>query len=71
MSTREKVLQTINLLSEEQLEGLYAFLNGFYPEEITNVETLAAFQEAEDMKRHPENYTGFTDLTALFKELDA
>ena len=69
MSTRDKVLQTIEFLSDEQLEGLYAFLSAFCPEEITNEETIAAFEEIEEMKKNPKNYKGYTDLDELFEEL--
>ena len=71
MSTREKLLHAIGLLSDEQIEGLYAFLNGFYPDEITNADTLAAFAEVEEMKKNPDDYKGYTDLDTLFKDLSA
>ena len=69
MSTREKILRTIDFLSDEQLNALYGLLAAFCPEELINEETLTAFDEIEDMKRNPENYKGYTDLNELFEEL--
>ena len=70
MSTREKVINTISLLSDEQLEGLYRFLRGFF-KDIPNDDTLASFAELEDMKQHPENYKSYTDLDEMFRDLEA
>lgn len=71
MSTREKVLQTISFLTDDQVDALYALLTSFCPSEIPNEETLAAFAELEDMKKHPERYAGYSDLDSLFEELNA
>lgn len=35
-----------------------------------NAETEAAFAEIEEMKKHPEQYKGYTDIDELFEELD-
>lgn len=69
MSTRDKVIRKIGLLNEEQLEGLLAFLNCFVPDGEFNDETLKAFAEVEEMKKHPEQYKGYTDVDELFEEL--
>lgn len=34
-----------------------------------NAETEAAFAEIEEMKRHPEEYKGYTDIDELFEDL--
>lgn len=69
MSTRDKVIRKIGLLNEEQLEGLLAFLNCFVSDDEFNDETLKAFAEVEEMKKHPEQYKGYTDVDDLFDEL--
>ena len=69
MSTRDKLLMKISFLSDEQLEGLYKFISGFLPDDSFNEETLAAFAESEQMKKHPEMYKGYNDIDELFEEL--
>ena len=34
-----------------------------------NAETEAAFAEVEEMKCHPEDYKGYTDIDELFEDL--
>ncbi len=38
--------------------------------EVPNAETLAAFAEVEEMKKHPERYKGYTNIDELFEDLD-
>lgn len=35
-----------------------------------NAETEAAFAEVEEMKKHPEQYKGYTDIDELFEDLN-
>ena len=35
-----------------------------------NAETEKAFAEIEEMKKHPEQYKGYTDIDELFEDLD-
>ena len=37
--------------------------------EIPNKETLAAFAEVEEMKKHPEKYKVYDNLDELFRDL--
>lgn len=37
--------------------------------EVPNAETLAAIEEVQEMKKHPENYKSYTDIDEMFKEL--
>ena len=34
-----------------------------------NAETLSALQEVAEMKKHPENYKGYTDVDEMFRDL--
>lgn len=34
-----------------------------------NNETLAAFQEADDMKKHPENYKTYNTVDEMFEDI--
>ena len=36
---------------------------------VPNAETRAALAEVADMKLHPENYKGYTDVDEMFREL--
>ena len=35
---------------------------------VPNAETLAAIEEVNEMKRHPERYKGYTDVDEMFRE---
>lgn len=42
----------------------------FHPSmDIPNQETLEAFREVEDMKKHPEKYKSYTDIDEMMREL--
>lgn len=34
-----------------------------------SAETLEAMREVENMKKHPENYKGYTDVRAMFDDI--
>lgn len=36
-----------------------------------NAETLEAFREVEEMKKHPDQYKAYDSVDALFEDLDA
>ena len=69
MSTREKVLTKISFMTDDQLEGLYAFLNSIFPDEVFNEETLAAFKEVEEMKKHPEDYKSYSSVDEMMGDI--
>ncbi|MBQ7916100.1 MAG: type II toxin-antitoxin system RelB/DinJ family antitoxin [Firmicutes bacterium] len=37
--------------------------------DVPNAETLAALEEVKEMKAHPEEYKGYTDVDEMMKEL--
>lgn len=37
--------------------------------EVPNADTIAAMKEAEEMRKHPENYRGYTDVDEMMKDL--
>lgn len=37
--------------------------------EMPNAETIAAMEEVEVMKQHPEQYPGFTEVDAMMQKL--
>ena len=36
---------------------------------VPNEETIAAIREAEEMKKHPELYKGYTDIHQMFEDI--
>lgn len=68
MSTRDIAYQIFQQLSDEQLRGfILMFRNG--NAEIPNEDMLEAFQEVEDMKKHPENYKHYSDVDEMMRDL--
>lgn len=37
--------------------------------EVPNTETLAAIEEVQKMKKHPDKFKGYTNIDEMFKEL--
>ncbi len=37
--------------------------------EVPNADTIAAMKEAEEMRKHPENYKGYTDVDEMMRDL--
>lgn len=37
--------------------------------EVPNAETLAAIEEVQKMKKHPDKFKGYTNIDTMFKEL--
>lgn len=37
--------------------------------DIPNAETVAAIEEVEEMKKHPEKYKGYTDVDEMMRDL--
>ena len=67
MSTRDRLYEEIAAMSEAQCSAVLALIHAF--SENPNAETLAAMHEAEDMKQHPEQYPGYTDVHQMMEEL--
>lgn len=69
MSTKELLLQEINAMNEIQLRGLLLFIHGCHATETPNAETLAAMEEVDAMKQHPEQYPGYDDVEEMMRDL--
>ena len=67
MNTRDKVISMIDMLSEQQLEGLCMFMGGIL--DIPNDETLEAMAETEDMIKNPQNYKSYSNVDQMFEEI--
>lgn len=63
MSTRDKLVSMLDMLSEEQLEGLYSFINSFiYFGDIPNEETQQAIRDAHNGVGLSEAYDSVSQL---------
>lgn len=70
MSTKEQLVQELDTLTETQLKALLLFIHSFQADSaIPNEETAAAMKEISEMKQHPEQYPGYTDVDAMMKDL--
>lgn len=70
MSTRDKLFTILDMLSDEQLEGLYSFINSFVDfDETPNEETLKAMAEIEDMKKNPEQYKAYSSVEEMTEDI--
>ncbi|MCM1330905.1 MAG: hypothetical protein NC253_15905 [Ruminococcus sp.] len=58
----------LDILDEERLEKVREFTRGLLK---PNKETLEAFAEAEEMKRHPERYKRYSSVEELFADLES
>jgi hypothetical protein len=70
MSVKELAYNIIDNLSEQQLEGFVMMFGNVLSEgNDFNADTLEAFKEVEDMKKHPENYKAYDNAEEMIKEI--
>ena len=69
MSTREKIVSTLDMLTDEQVEALFTLLNSLVAN-TPNGETIAAMRES-DRIAHDPNVKGYSDMNSLREALDA
>lgn len=67
MSTKEIVTSMLDVLNEEQLNGLMVLIRSFLQ---PNAETVAAMEEAEQMLKDP-NTKKYSSVEELFEDLEA
>lgn len=71
MSTKEKILNIVDVLSPEDMEIIYPFLERFaMSKEIFNQETIEAMLEA-DRIAHDPNVKGYQSIEELAEALGA
>lgn len=66
MSTKEIVAGMLDVLNEEQLNGLMVLIQSFLK---PNEETVAAMEEAEQLLKDP-NTKKYSSVEELFKDLE-
>lgn len=66
MSTKEIVVSMLDVLNEEQLNGLMIFIRSFLQ---PNSETIEAMEEAERLLNDP-NTKKYSSVEELFKDLE-
>ena len=72
MSTRDKLFTMLDMLSDEQLEGLYTFLKNLIPVEIDeepNEKMHEVLKEMEDMHQHPEKYKSYSSVEEMMEDI--
>lgn len=67
MSTKEIVTSMLDVLNEEQLNGLMVLIRSFLK---PNRETIEAIEETEQLLNDPNAKT-YTSVEELFKDLEA
>lgn len=66
MSTKEIVTSMLDVLNEEQLNGLMVLIRSFLQ---PNAEIVAAIEEAEQLLKDP-NTKKYSSVEELFEDLD-
>ena len=69
MSNREMCMKLLDNVPEYKLGYLLSFLQGLTADEIPNAETIAALNEAEQMRTHPEQYKRYSSFDELLGEV--
>lgn len=72
MSDRERMYQLLDTVPDDKIKYIIGYIQGLTIEksEIPNKETLAAFQEVDDMKRtgNAQKFDNLDDLWASLEE---
>lgn len=68
MSIREMAVDIIDNFSEEQLKG-FVMMFGNFDSEIPSEELLEAFEEVEEMEKHPELYKGYSSAEEMVRDI--
>ena len=69
MSNREMCMKLLDNVPEYKLGYLLSFLQGLTADERPNAETIAALNEAEQMRAHPEQYKRYSSFDELLGEV--
>ena len=69
MSNREMCVKLLDSVPEYKLGYLLSYLQGLMADETPNAETVAALNEAADMKAHPEQYKRYSSFDELLGEV--
>lgn len=69
MSTRERVSDFFEQLTEEQLSGLMAIFGDCDPSDPLDEDTFETLAEVEYMKRHPEKYKSYASAEEMIADI--
>lgn len=69
MSIKEIAYDIVDNLTEEQLRGFIMMFRGEEAEEIPSAELLEAFEEVEEMKKHPEKYKSYSSAEEMVEDI--
>ncbi len=72
MSTKEQVINLIEILPDELIKSLYDYAQflAHQNEYTPNAETLEAIKEVEEMKKNPHLYKSYNSFNEILQELD-
>ncbi len=65
MSTREMVINILDLLTEEQLKDVMMFAEDFL---TPNDETKKAIEETEYILQHPDEYKSYSSIEEILND---
>lgn len=69
MSTRKRVLDFFELLTEEQLSELIKIFGECDPSDPLDEDTFETLAEVEYMKRHPEKYKSYSSAEEMVADI--
>lgn len=62
-------VKLLDSVPEYKIDSVLAYIQGLIAYETPNDETIAALNEAEDMKAHPEQYKRYSSFDELLGEV--
>ncbi len=71
MNARDKLFTALDMLTDEQIEGIYLFLKNLSCiDGEPNEDMDAALKETEDIELHPEKYKSYSSFSEIMQEIN-
>ncbi|MBP3854238.1 MAG: hypothetical protein IK990_01315 [Ruminiclostridium sp.] len=72
MNARDKLFTALDMLTDEQIEGIYLFLKNLAGIDGEPTEEMQlALRESEDIELHPEKYRSYSSFGEIIKEINS
>ena len=72
MNARDKLFTALDMLTDEQIEGIYLFIKNLAGIDGEPTEEMQlALRESEDIELHPEKYRSYSSFGEIIKEINS
>lgn len=72
VNARDKLFTALDMLTDEQIEGIYLFLKNLAGIDGEPTEEMQlALRESEDIELHPEKYRSYSSFGEIIKEINS